>query len=601
MSTTPIDYAALAKQAGAIDSQPAPSQTAPASSPVSSAAPIDYAALAKQTGAIDSQPAPQTAPPTQEEPQSDISKVWEGIKRSMPAQTVKQIWDAVQPPQDAREHALAMIGGTQSLAAYRVAKQLVDSAEATFKAPAKSFQQAKEDFVRGVLDFHNKDYRNSLSDAASVTGDMINVVQPGLGLGTRVRDLSEGARPGGNLVTPITQDIIDAAALRGGEEGPEDLQSIKEGVRPVADITSRAAGKASELAKTAGEGAAGRAETLLTRVQKPTMGDINYAARQKAALPDLAEAARTAEKAGTPVTTPREAVAAINNRIGDIEDAIREPLKHETISAETFQPRVILQTLDNLKETFESDENAGRFPSEDAIKATNGIIERLEEINTVPKLENFRKQLNEESNWGAFHVGPTPEVLAARSAASGIRDALYGTDEEPGIYEKAGLQGDVRLARRRVGNLIEVRDNLERAINRAEQTGDWSPVANALSWKGLMTAGIGTGIGTALGGGIPGAIAGEALTQAHSFLTSKNPNLNTKWAFKHLAGSDLNAPENPTYAPGQTPPSSPSGNPALKPISPSGGEPSTAEADDKTTPSDFDHVFNPDTGKIEKK
>jgi hypothetical protein len=51
MADTPIDYAALAKQAGAIDSQPAP--------PTSQNSGVDYAALAKQAGATDYQ-APQS-------------------------------------------------------------------------------------------------------------------------------------------------------------------------------------------------------------------------------------------------------------------------------------------------------------------------------------------------------------------------------------------------------------------------------------------------------------------------------------------------------------------------------------------------------------
>src|ERR1700746_3378976 len=55
------DYAALAKQAGAITSQPAQSSGG-----------VDYAALAKQAGAVSSQPAQQ--------PQE--TGVWAGIKRN---------------------------------------------------------------------------------------------------------------------------------------------------------------------------------------------------------------------------------------------------------------------------------------------------------------------------------------------------------------------------------------------------------------------------------------------------------------------------------------------------------------------------------------
>jgi hypothetical protein len=55
MATPAIDYSALARQAGAISSEPAASSSRPA---------IDYAALAKQAGATDSQPATATPSPT---------------------------------------------------------------------------------------------------------------------------------------------------------------------------------------------------------------------------------------------------------------------------------------------------------------------------------------------------------------------------------------------------------------------------------------------------------------------------------------------------------------------------------------------------------
>ena len=65
-ATQTIDYAALAKQAGAISSQPAPS-----ASPASQSGSIDYAALAKQAGAVSSTPPPAAD-----------TGVWAGVKRN---------------------------------------------------------------------------------------------------------------------------------------------------------------------------------------------------------------------------------------------------------------------------------------------------------------------------------------------------------------------------------------------------------------------------------------------------------------------------------------------------------------------------------------
>jgi GNAT superfamily N-acetyltransferase len=59
MSAQPIDYAALAQQAGAMSSQPAPSGPALVKPPASK---IDYAALAKQAGATKSDPPPDSSP-----------------------------------------------------------------------------------------------------------------------------------------------------------------------------------------------------------------------------------------------------------------------------------------------------------------------------------------------------------------------------------------------------------------------------------------------------------------------------------------------------------------------------------------------------------
>src|SRR5665213_2018044 len=67
-----IDYTALAAQYGAIHSQPAPAAPAPASSG------IDYNALAAQNGAIDSQPAPAA----QSQSPDLSSRIWQGVKDS---------------------------------------------------------------------------------------------------------------------------------------------------------------------------------------------------------------------------------------------------------------------------------------------------------------------------------------------------------------------------------------------------------------------------------------------------------------------------------------------------------------------------------------
>ena len=131
------------------------------------------------------------------------------------------------PPQDHKEELAGIFGGPQALVAYRSAKALVDGIENTIKAPAKNYGQAKQDFQRGLQDFASKDYRNLASDAASMSADMAGAVSPGTSMITdRARQFSEGARPGGDLVTPTVKTGLDAGAALlldkvGGSEAEE--------------------------------------------------------------------------------------------------------------------------------------------------------------------------------------------------------------------------------------------------------------------------------------------------------------------------------------------------------------------------------------------
>ena len=83
--------------------------------------------------------------------------------------------------------------------AYRASKKVVAGVENSIKAKPEEFQQAVSDFQRGVQDFHNKDYRNLASSAMSATADLTGTATPGpeTGISNRVREFSEGARPGG--------------------------------------------------------------------------------------------------------------------------------------------------------------------------------------------------------------------------------------------------------------------------------------------------------------------------------------------------------------------------------------------------------------------
>ena len=143
------------------------------------------------------------------------SKVWEGAKESMPGQAAAAV---LTPPKDHKEELAMQFGGRHALAAYRAAAGIVGGLESAIKAPSAEYQQAKQDFLRGVHDATTKDYRNLASTSASLASDITTMA--GNPLGPRFRELSEGARPGGNLATPVTKNVIDAATMAFLENNP---------------------------------------------------------------------------------------------------------------------------------------------------------------------------------------------------------------------------------------------------------------------------------------------------------------------------------------------------------------------------------------------
>lgn len=134
------------------------------------------------------------------------------------------VMSLVRDPETPTEQVLHAIGGGGgALAAYRMAKGLMEGAERVVKSTPGEFKQAATDYKRLVDDWHNKDYRNAISSAVS-TGSHILGAQPGMGqIASEIREDSEGARPGGDLARPLTRQVLGAAtALAGGEALSEE-------------------------------------------------------------------------------------------------------------------------------------------------------------------------------------------------------------------------------------------------------------------------------------------------------------------------------------------------------------------------------------------
>jgi hypothetical protein len=254
VSTAP----AASQDASAAPAAPAPTQSAPtdpwavvSQQPAAPQTAGDLAAASSSSADFEQKMAAQPThifnPATKRiEMHPDVAaNVLEGVKQSFVGQLAK---DAIVPPQNAAEHTVLLAGGGPgSLIAYRQAKRLMESAEGMLKAAGDKFPQAVKDYQRTVKEYQRGDYRNAASSAVSTATDVAGLTPAGVMLPTeQTRELSEGARPGGNLATPLTRQVLDAGtALVGGEPAAKVGGEVAEGV-----------GEAAGAAKTAVKNAA---------------------------------------------------------------------------------------------------------------------------------------------------------------------------------------------------------------------------------------------------------------------------------------------------------------------------------------------------------
>jgi len=167
------------------------------------------------------------------------AEVVQGAKDSMIGQAAQSV---VKPPESPSEQILHAVGGEPALQAWRVAKSVVTSADSLMRAAAAEYPQAIQDFHRTIQDFHNGDYRNAASSAVSAATDAAGIINPTLvPLAQSTRELSEGARPGGNLATPLTRQAIDAVTMLAAGKVGDALNNPQPAANPARVNPFRAA------------------------------------------------------------------------------------------------------------------------------------------------------------------------------------------------------------------------------------------------------------------------------------------------------------------------------------------------------------------------
>lgn len=213
MSAQPIDYTALAQQAGAVSSAPAPGPTLVKSSTPSAPAKVDYEALAKQAGAIDSAP-PQIPSATSRA----LSSYWQQIN---PVAQYKSIGDTLY--------------------------QLATHPLQTLSKAGESGDVPRQ---RAVEDFHKGDYVSGIGHGLDW---LLNAVP---GVGTTVMKASDQMGSGdvaGGLGTfaGLTTNLIATPKIAGKVIGATtEPDAVANAVAPVAN----AARKVGDVASAVGTG-----------------------------------------------------------------------------------------------------------------------------------------------------------------------------------------------------------------------------------------------------------------------------------------------------------------------------------------------------------
>jgi hypothetical protein len=327
------------------------------------------------------------------------------------------------------------------------------------------------------------------------------------------------------------------------------------------------AGKAKDII-TGAPTSAGDVVSTLKNVQKPSIKQTGYDAKANAAIPDLQQV--VADNKGQ-ITGPREFVDAIENHIGKLEQPMSDAARQmHTAGNKIDVEQPIVAAVDHA-----FDEKAGAYKDSEMSHAKADLEDHIKGSKSLFELENLRRRLNDEAS--SYYKMNAAErnasgisdatMTAKRSAADALRDELYGDGTKPGAFENAGMTGDVRAIRQRVGNLLEVRNTLEKAITRAEQAGDWSGVKSLFTRNpagSIMSGGIGVLAGGMMGGGVGaavGGVLGEGLNALKEYRESKNPNLNVQKAVSGLErmGPPSNlpqasfAPQPPAPAPYKSP------------------------------------------------
>ena len=520
-----IDYDALAKQAGAISSVPAPSQPSATAPAQPSSGDVDYAALAKQNGATSST-APATLPGFISTLGSDIANIGKGLV-SLPG----KIYDYETAPQDpAAEKAQQDAEEAHKTAVY---KQFSDNMHAgnyskAFSGLADLFDPSYDDQNDPLAQAMTAQWNSSAQAkdamvAAAKKGDTLGVIQHAAG------------------VLPVASQVD--AAMTNYQKDPtrENLAHVVSAAIPafVPAITKGVGAAGSAISDAAGD-----AVDATLRPQIQNIADTNIPVRAQGTIAKAAETiANPADLKEFEVnqTQPavRQAVGNIAADAADTEAPTTVPAKADAFgfgqSADEVGARTSagFQKVDEWSQGKFSDaqdeadsargslDYAGKKAYQGAIDTQNELLDQYgaahpdEDVQSLKADWKQKIGLDELATRFNRSVGPTPAELTTPGQPdlgyvnpSQFRNAIVDAIQN-GEFDKAGFNSEH----------VQSIEDLGRILEQSKPAAGLNATLGSVA-KYLGRRAIGSAIGGVIGG-VPGAIVGAVAEHGAEWVAGK--------------------------------------------------------------------------------
>ena len=239
------------------------------------------------------------------------------------------------------------------------------------------------------------------------------------------------------------------------------------------------------------------------------------------------------------IDSPKSYADKIDQHIQTQETALQKQAGASKGSDDPVVPNITQRLIDRLDTFF--DDNKGLYgDDEDVANAKSEIIEgilqsRNGEHLLEPNLfeaENVRRRLGREGS-SQFKPNAIPTTDAYKAGALEAADELRAAIDES--YDAKGVKG-VKEWRGKEANLIDIRDRLYDAQDKAEKAGKGGVINSLMKKIGVPS----TVIAIALGHPVSGAAIGAAVLGDQILQNLTNPNVNLQRAID-IASKNPNA------------------------------------------------------------